>query len=131
MASTSQNLAKNTNAPDVGDNHVAFCLPNAQGVTSVPQPFFKDEMVVKNWRYQMLIPFTVGEKLVAFHGPLFDSRTNPSKIQAFFPCYPQAIPLAFQRDVVLDLKFMNPKRRVFRSMPSLGNKEYLAWLSKV
>lgn len=26
---------------------------------------------------------------------------------------------------------MNPKTRVFRSMPSPGNKEYLAWLSKV
>lgn len=41
------------------------------------------------------------------------------------------MPPAFDRSIALDVRFMEAKARVFRSMPTPGNKEYLAWLSKV
>lgn len=61
----------------------------------------------------MLIPFIFVDKLIDFH--------------SFTP----SIPLTFEKDGSIDVKFMDPKARVFRSMPTPGNKEYVAWLNKV
>lgn len=41
------------------------------------------------------------------------------------------MPPAFDRSVVLDVRFMEAKARVFLSMPTPGNKEYLVWFNKV
>lgn len=78
----------------------------------------------------MLIPFVVKKKLCVFHGPYPDARTHPTKVQKYFPYLTPATPRAFKKGH-LDLKFMDPDARVFRSMPTLGNKYYLAWLKTV
>lgn len=79
----------------------------------------------------MLIPFVVDRKLVAFHGPLADPKSSLKVIAAFFPGYAPTAPPAFDKSVVLDVRFMEAKARVFRSMHTPRNKDYLVWLNKV
>lgn len=79
----------------------------------------------------MLIPFFVDKKLVAFHGPLADPKSSPKVVQIFSPDYGHVAPPSFDKAEVIDVRFMDSKARVFRSMPTPGNKEYLAWLNKV
>lgn len=79
----------------------------------------------------MLIPFLIDKKLVAFHGPFPYSKSAPKAVQGYFPGYAPAAPLAFDKDGIIDVRFMDPKARVFRSMHTPSNKEYLAWLNKV
>ena len=96
----------------------------------IPQPISTDESVIKIWQRQMLVPFVIDRKLVAFHGPLPDSKSAPKVVQGFLPSYVPAAPPTFDKDEAIDVRFMDPKARVFRSMPTPGNKEYLAWLDK-
>lgn len=79
----------------------------------------------------MLIPFVVDKKLFVFHGPLAEPKSSPKVIAAFFPGYAPAAPPSFDKSVVLDVRFMEAKARVFRFMHTPCNKEYLAWLNKV
>lgn len=87
--------------------------------------------MMKIWQRQMLIPFIIDRKLVMFHGPLPDLKSTPRAVQGFFPSYVPATPPTFDKVGAIDIRFMDPKARVFRSMPTPSNKEYLAWLNKV
>lgn len=78
-----------------------------------------------------MIPFVVDKKLLAFHGLLVDAKFSPTKVAPFFPGYKLVTPPAFDKSVALDVRFMEAKARVFRSMPTPRNNEYLAWLKKV
>lgn len=102
-----------------------------EGMNCIPQITSSDEAVMKNWQRQMLISFMVDRKLLAFHGPLADQKSSPKVVTTFFLGYKPAAPPAFDKSVILDVRFMEAKSRVFRSMPTPGNKEYLAWLNKV
>lgn len=73
----------------------------------------------------------VAEKLFAFHGPFPDERMQPKKVQKKIPCFTLVVPAAFKKDGIVDLKFMDLEARVFWSMPTPGNKKYLAWLDMV
>lgn len=79
----------------------------------------------------MLIPFVIDNKLIAFHGPFPDSKSKSKVVQGYFPGYASAVPPTFKKDGTIDVRFMDPKERVFRSMPTPGNKKYLGWLNKV
>lgn len=114
-----------------GNNPIAFKLTAKEGINRIPQPTSSNETVVKNWQRQMLIPFVIDRKLLAFHGPLADQKFSLKAVAAFFPGYKPVAPPTFDKFVVLDVRFMEAKARVFRSMPTLGNKDYLAWLNKV
>lgn len=113
----------------LGKNRLAFALDSAPEDNTVPDPRSTDVVTVDNWKHQMMIPFKVEGTLTAFLWPFY--KTHPSDIHECFPCYPEAMPPAFKRDVILDFRYMSPKIRVFRSMPTPGNKEYLAWLAKI
>lgn len=71
------------------------------------------------------------KKLLAFHGPLADTKFPPTKVAPFFPGYKPVMPPSFNISVALDVRFMEAKARVFHSMPTPGNKEYLVWLNNV
>lgn len=129
MASSSH--VKEITSYATGNNLIAFKLTTKESMNHIPQPTSSDEVVVKNWQRQMLIPFVVDRKMFAFHGPLADQKSSPKVVAAFFPGYAPAARPAFDKSVILDLRFMEAKARVFRSMPTPGNKEYLAWLNKV
>lgn len=73
----------------------------------------------------------VYKKLLAFHGPLADAKSSPTRVTPFFPGYKPIMPPTFDISITLDVKFIEAKARVFRSMPTPGNKEYLVWLNKV
>lgn len=79
----------------------------------------------------MLIPFVVADKLIAFHGPYMDTKMQSKNVQSYFPCFTPAVPPTFEKSGSIDLKFMDPKVKVFRSMPTPGKKEYMVWLNKV
>lgn len=79
----------------------------------------------------MLIPFVIDKKLVAFPRPFPDSKFAPKVVQGYFPSYAPAAPPSFDKYGTIDVRFMDPKVRVFRLMPTPGNKEYLSWLNKV
>lgn len=79
----------------------------------------------------MVIPFFVTGKLISFHGPYPDTKTQPNNVQSHFPGFTLTLPPAFEKDGTIDIKFMDPKARFFRSMPTPGNMEYVAWLNKV
>lgn len=70
----------------------------------------------------MLIPFVIDIKLVVFHGPFLDSKSAPKVVKVYFPSYAPAAPPAFHKDGTINVRFMDPKARVFRSMPTPGNK---------
>lgn len=129
MASSTR--TKGANSFSTGGNPIEFKLNAIESTKHIPQPVSSDETVIKIWQHQMLIPFVIDRKLVAFPGPLPDTESTPKVVQGFFPYYVPAAPPAFDKDGVIDVRFMDPKARVFRSMPTPGNKEYLAWLNKV
>lgn len=79
----------------------------------------------------MLIPFVVVDKLITFHGQYPDTKTQSRNVQTHFPGFTLTIPPTFEKDGTIDVKFMDQKARVFRSMPTPGNKDYVAWLNKV
>lgn len=78
----------------------------------------------------MSIPFSDVGKLMAFSRPYPTQKSHLERVQAFFPCSPQAALIAFEK-LALDLKFMDPSVRVFQSALAPGNKDYLAWLDKM
>ena len=127
----SSTLAKETVSYGTGHNLTAFKLTAKEGMKSTHQPSSSDEAILKNWQNQLVIPFVVDKKLLAFHGTLVDAKSSPTNVAPFFPRYKPVMPPAFDRSVVLDVGFMEAKARVFHSMPTPGNKEYLVWLSKV
>lgn len=88
----------------------------------IPQPTSSDEAVVKNRQRQMLIPFVVDKKLCVFHGSLTEPKSSPKVVVAFFCGYASAAPPTFEKSFVLDVRFMEAKAKVFRSMPTSGNK---------
>lgn len=129
MASSSHIKELTTYTTD--NNPIAFKLTAKEGINRIPQPQSSDEALIKNWQCQMLIPFVVNRKLLAFHGPLADQKSSPKAVATFFPGYKLAAPPAFDKSVTLDVRFMEAKARVFRFIPTPGNKEYMAWLNKV
>lgn len=124
MASSSH--AKEVVSYGTGHNPITFKLSSKEGMNLIAQSTSSDEAIIKNWQCQMVIPFVVDKKLLAFHGPLADQKSSPRTVTPFFPAYKLAMPPAFDRSVVLDVRFIEAKARVFRSMPTPGNKEYLA-----
>lgn len=125
MASTSGTSDKVT---CFGKNRLAFTIDSSPSNDTIADPHTTDEVTKIIWQRQMLIPFKVNDTVNAFLGPHFHKR--PVEIQDCFPSLPEAMPPAFKKNIVLDFKYMSTKTRVFRSMPTPGNKEYLAWLSK-
>lgn len=97
----------------------------------IPQPASSDEAVTEIWKCQMLIPFVIDKKLVAFHGPLEDPKSSPKAVQGFFLGYGLATPHSFDKVGVIDIRFMDYKSKVFRSMPTPCNNFFLEWLNKV
>lgn len=126
MASTSGTSVDTTS---FGKNRLAFALDSAPSNDIVADPHTSDEVTIIIWQRQMLIPFAVDGTVKAFLGPYFHEQ--PVEIQDCFPFLTAAMPPAFKKDIILDFKYMSTKNRVFRSMPTPGNKEYLAWLAKV
>lgn len=129
-------MASSTHTKDAvsfntADNSIAFKLNAKESMKCIHQPYSSDETVMKILQRQMLIPFVVDKKLVTFHGPLVEPKSSPKAVQDFFPGYGPAAPPSFDKAGVIDVRFMDSKARVFRSMLIPGNKEYLAWLNKV
>lgn len=124
MASSS--LAKENVSYDIGQYPIAFKLTVKEGMKITSQPSSSDEAILKNWQNQLVIPFVVDKKLLAFHGTLIDAKSSPTKVAPFFPGYKPVMPPAFDRSVALDVKFMEAKARGFLFVPTHGNKEYLA-----
>lgn len=131
LTMTSSSHVKEITTYATGNNPISFKLNAKEGMNHIPQPTSSDEVVMKNWQRQMLISFVVDEKLLAFHGSLADQKSSPKDVAAFFPGYKPVAPPAFDKSVVLDVRFMEAKAMVFRSMPTLDDKEYLVWLNKV
>lgn len=129
MASSSH--VKNITTYATRNNTISFKLTAKEGMNRIPQPTSSDETVMKNWQRLMLIPFMVDKKFLAFHRPLVDPKSSPKVVALFSPGYKPTSPPAFDKSVILDIRFMEAKARVFRSMPTPGNKEYLAWINKV
>lgn len=122
---------KDASSFNIDDNPIAFHLNAKESMKRIPQPVSSDEAAIKIWKHQMLIPFVVDKKLVAFHGPLAEPKSSLKVVPGFFPGYGPAAPPSFDKVGVIDVRFMDSKARVFRSMPTPSNKEYLAWLNKV
>lgn len=59
-----------------------------------------------------------------------DAKSSPTKVTPFFPGYKPVMPPAFERSVALDVKFMEAKARVFRSMPLLETRSTWRGLTK-
>lgn len=81
MASSTR--TKGVNSFNTSGNPIAFQLNVMESTKRIPQPVFADEAVIKIWQRRMLIPFVIDRKLVAFHGPLPDSKSAPKVVQGF------------------------------------------------
>lgn len=121
-------MASSTHTKKVGpfdtrNNPVAFKLTAKESMDCIPQPTSSDEAVMKIWQHQMLIPFVVDRKLVEFHEPLAEPKSSTKFVATFFPGYELAAPPSFDKFGVIDVRFMEAKAKVFRSMPTPGNKK--------
>lgn len=101
----------------------------SKGLQIVPQPT-KKEANIAIWKTQMLIPFLIVDKLLAFNESYPDPKSSLDRNQKFFSCHTFAFPLVFEL-CALDLRCLDPTTRVFRLVPTFGNKDYLVWLKKV
>lgn len=128
---TSSTHTKGVNSFNTGGNPIAFQLSTVESTKHIRQPVSTDEVMMKIWKCQMPIPFVINRKLVAFHEPLLDPKSTPKAVQGFCPSYVPAAPPPFDKAEAINVRFMDPKAKVFRSMPTPGNKEYLAWVNKV
>lgn len=81
MASSSH--AKEVVSHGIGHNPIAFKLSAKEGMTRILQPTSSDEVVIENWQRQMVIPFVVDKKLLAFHGPLADQKYSSYTVAPF------------------------------------------------
>lgn len=95
----------------------------------VPKPPIPKEKIVAR-QHQVLNPFTLSGKLLAFLGPYPTAKTHAKKVKNFFSGYPINMPSTFE-ERSLDLSFMETHTRVFRSAPPTQSKEYLSWINKV
>lgn len=80
---TSYSHVKENISYGTGHNPIAFKLTAKEGMNHIPQSTSSDEVVIKNWQRQMVIPFVVDKKLLAIHGPLADEKSSP-KTCTFF-----------------------------------------------
>lgn len=119
---TSSTCTKGASSFNTGDNPIAFQLNTIERTKCISQPIYTDEAMIKIWQCQMLIPFVIDRKLVAFHGPLPFPKSTPKAVQGVFPGYVHAAPPAFDKAGAIDVRFMDPKARVFRSMHIPSNK---------
>ncbi|XP_057428534.1 uncharacterized protein LOC130740088 isoform X3 [Lotus japonicus] len=98
-----------------------------EGRTFVPEPPNEEEKI-KIWNSQVLIPFSIGDKLHAYLGPY--QTTFPRNASAFFPSpLPDEKILAFRDSY--NLSFLGDPPRAFRSSPPVKTNPYIEWLNKV
>lgn len=109
--------------------YMIFPSENDEGRDFVPEPPMAKEKI-SIWQKQVLIPFTLSSKLLAFLEPYTIAKSQLEKVKNFFPCYLVTTPSGFEEHC-LDLSFMETPTRVFQSAPPTQSKEYLAWLNKV
>lgn len=118
QAFQNSNIAASTSTLKVntGKNPLTFALPESEeGQSFIPKPPQEKE---KNfiWRSQVLIPFSLSYKMLAFLGPYPSPKLHPKKVNELFPYFIPTMPSAFEQHA-LDLKFTDPFERVFRSSP--------------
>lgn len=125
-------ISASSSKTDTIKNPLGFVIPSSKEETigsfiSEP-PQEKDKISFR--KYQVLISFSISDKLLAFLGPYHTLKSCPEKGEGLFPCFLPTKHDAFKQHM-LDLKFLDPYERVFRSAPTLNRKEYIAWLDRV
>lgn len=108
---------------DTGKNPLIFMISASEGNDRrcfIPEPSTAKEKITI-WQKQILIPFSLSNKLLAFLGPFLTAKSQPGKVKDLFSCYPIAMPYMFE-EFSLDLIFMETPKRVFRYAPSTQNK---------
>ena len=99
------------------------------GKAYVPEPPFSEEKA-KIWQSQVLIPFSLDEKPLAFLGPL--PIDTPSEIfvddkGAFFPTSNTTKPLISSPNPI----FLQYIDRNFRTAPPLSCPKFRAWMARL
>lgn len=118
--------------PETGKNPLAFTIfPNEdeEVIDYIPEPHSSDEKTAIREK-QVLIPYSIHNKLYAFLGPYPIKRSYVGKVSRFFPGYSTSFPSTFE-ECTLNLSFMVKPTCVFRSAPPTLSKEYISWLDKV
>lgn len=108
---------------DTGKNPLTFTIlpeENDEGRDFVPKPPMLKEKL-SNWANQILIPFYLSSKLLAFLGSYLTTKSHFGKVKKFFPIYPVTMPSVFEEHT-LDLSFMDKPTRVFRFAPLTRSK---------
>lgn len=106
-----------------------FPEENDEGRDFVPEPPLLKEKI-SNWANQVLIPFSLSSKLLAFLGSYPTAKSHSGKVKNFFLGYPVTMPSTFKKRAI-DLSFMDKPARVFRSSPQTQSKGFVDWLDKV
>lgn len=128
MASTKASSSKF----DTRKNQMAFIIPQKEDEQRrdfiLEPPLSKEK--ISNWVKQVLIPFSLSNKLFAFLGAYPTTKSQDGKVKNFFPSFPVTMLSAFE-ERSFHLSFIDKPTGVFRSAPPAPNKEYIAWLDKV
>lgn len=88
-----------------------FPEENDEARKFIPEPPLL-KMKISNWVNQVLVPFSLSGKLLAFLGPYPTVKSHSKKVKNFFPGYPVTMPSVF-KERTLDLSFMDKPARVF------------------
>lgn len=91
--------------------YTIFTSEDDEGRDFIPEPSMSKEKIVA-WQHQVLIPFTLSTKVVAFLGPCPTAKTHTENVKNFIPGYPVTMPLVFE-ERSLDLSFRETHVCVF------------------
>src|SRR3954463_14801848 len=87
----------NTTVYATGSNPLGAIISREEeekGLDFVPQPKLTEAKAII-WQNQMLIPFQITNKLVAFSGSLPDHHSHPGQTTGFFTSFKTTMPVAF------------------------------------
>lgn len=129
-------MASSTNAKDIvtfniGNNPITFQITEEESLKTYSSTNIHWWGYSENLATTNAYSFCRCWQTHCFPGSYPDTKMQTKNIQIHFLGFTLAIPPAFEKDGSIDVKFMDSKARVFRSMPTPGNKEYVAWLNKV
>lgn len=89
-------VAFTTFTPVISNDLIAFAIPTLEEEKErdfVLEPLLDKEKTYV-WVKQVLISFSLTDKLFVFLGTFLTIKSQPKKVKGFFPCYPITMPLS-------------------------------------
>jgi hypothetical protein len=99
------------------------------GEQVVPEPDGSQENK-EIWESEVMIPYSVGNSVYAYGGPLPDAEALSIKVNKIFPVHLTCEPRVFESEPY-NFGYLKNPNKLFRSAPHIGHKDFIPWLNRV